>query len=613
MEYVQKKSHALACIMLAIMLGLLIVSIRNESAIVDELAHIPAGFSYVTLLDYRLNPEHPPLLKAMSGLFVYAIVHPHFPVNISSWKDSINGQWDIGYSFLYESGNNADSIIFWARIPVILLSILLGWLLYQWVHRRFGIGTALLTLAFFCFSPTMLAHARYVTTDLGASFGFFIGIASFINLLERPTLRNTLIAGFCFGIAELLKFSLVLLVPMDAIIFILWTLSMPVNDRKQWIRSTWLLFKQIVVMLIIALAVVWAVYGIVTYHYPQERQLRDTTQLLSSYGFRPIVNLDLALIKNPITRPLGHYLLGVLMVQQRAAGGNTAYFLGQVSNKGSRLYFPLLYIVKEPLPLHIFSLIALFYAIAQFCVWRKNLKQAINTSSLWRKVIQDYFVEWSCGVVILVYWIISIKSPLNIGIRHVLPTFPFIYILVSRGVTAWIHRYLIASPHNWKEMFRNIITFGFSVVPRYAISILLLFWLLIGTLTTAPYFLSFYNELGNGTAQGWNIAVDSNYDWGQDLKRLADFVKTNKIQKISLDYFGGGVPHYYMGDHVQGWSSAMGQPKGWFAISATFRQGSFGTPVAGFTGMPATNYNWLKQYPPIARAGSSIFIYKLPE
>ncbi|MFY9479745.1 MAG: glycosyltransferase family 39 protein, partial [Aquabacterium sp.] len=220
MEQLPKKSPILAFFMLTIMFGLLLSSILNESAIVDELAHIPAGYSYAVLSDYRLNPEHPPLLKAISGVFVRTFVNPHFPTDIASWKDEINGQWGMGYSFLYENGNDADAIIFWARIPIILLAIYFGWLFYQWIQRRFGSRVALLTLAFFCFSPTMLAHSRYVTTDLGASFGFFIGIATFIQLLERPTLRNAIIAGLCFAVAQLLKFSLVLLVTICGLMFI---------------------------------------------------------------------------------------------------------------------------------------------------------------------------------------------------------------------------------------------------------------------------------------------------------------------------------------------------------------------------------------------------------
>ncbi len=599
--------------MLAIMLGLLLASIRNESAIVDELAHIPAGFSYATILDYRLNPEHPPLLKAISGAFVRIMANPHFDTAVTSWKDDINGQWGIGYSFLYGTpGNDADAIIYWARIPVILLAVFFGWILYRWLYRQFGAGTALLALAFYSFSPTILAHSRYMTTDLGASFGFFIGIASFIALLEHPSWRNAIIAGLCFGIAQLLKFSLVLLVPIDVILLIFWIISLP--DKKELLPTFGRLMIKIVLALVVALLVIWGVYGLLTYNYPQDRQLSDTSYILTSYGFRPAVNLDLSLIKNPLTRPLGHYLLGVLMVQQRAAGGNTAFFLGEVSARGSRLYFPLLYIVKEPLPLHIFSLFALWYAWRQLRIWRmRRRKLAPDTPSLGES-IRRHIVEISCVVMIGVYWFVSIKSPLNIGIRHVLPTFPFIYILVSRGVIGWVHTNFFPRFTSWREAFSTLFAAAFRTLPRYALSLLLIIWFVFGTVTTAPHFLSFYNELAGGTTQGWKIAVDSNYDWGQDLKRLADFVDTNNISHIALDYFGGGVPSYYMKNRQERWwSSRPGQPKGWFAISATYRQGTFGAPAAGFVRDPGDTYEWLKQYTPIARAGYSIFIYKLPE
>ncbi len=610
-----RKSSIIALIMLATMCGLLLGSILNESAIVDELAHIPAGYSYAVLFDYRLNPEHPPLLKAISGAFVYIFTNAHFPTDIASWKSEINGQWGMGYSFLYEHGNNADDIIFISRIPIILLAVFFGWLLYQWVGKRFGAPTALLTLAFFSLSPTMLAHSRYVTTDLGASFGFFIGIATFIKLIERLTARNAIIAGLCFAIAQLLKFSLVLLVPMYGLMFIIWIISMHSKNKKEWLYQTWILLKKIILMLFVALLLIWAVYGLFTYHYPQERQLNDATHILTSYGFRPAVDLDLWLIRHPLTRPLGQYLLGVLMVQQRAAGGNTAYFLGEVSAAGSRLYFPLLYLVKEPLPVHLFSFIALFYCVIQFRLWLKRRRQATEeTVRTWREIIRHYFVEWSCVIMIAVYWAISMKSPLNIGIRHVLPTFPFIYILISRGVVGWINRHSqLSNPRNWKEVFTNVWFAISKTFPRYVIVTLLLFWLVTGTLTTTPAFLSFYNELAGNTPQGWRIAVDSNYDWGQDLKRLTDFVQQNNIQKIAVDYFGGGVPKYYLGDRVEPWWSSRGQPKGWFAISATFRQGALGTPAPGFIRKPEDNYEWLAKYPPIARAGYSIFIYKLPE
>mgnify|MGYP001613913074 CR=1 FL=1 len=88
--------------------------------------------------------------------------------------------------------------------------------------------------------------------------------------------------------------------------------------------------------------------------------------------------------------------------------------------------------------------------------------------------------------------------------------------------------------------------------------LLLILWLIISTLTTFPHFLSYYNELAGGSRNCWRIAVDSNYDWGQDLKRLVQYMDANHINKISLDYFGGADPRYYLGDRFEAWQSSKG-------------------------------------------------------
>src|SRR3990167_4433501 len=102
----------------------------SDSAIMDELAHIPAGYGYVHNLDYRLNPEHPPLIKALAG-FPLLFLDLKFPTDSPAWKTDINGQWVMGANFLYESGNDADLIIRTARIAPILLTLILIVLIYM--------------------------------------------------------------------------------------------------------------------------------------------------------------------------------------------------------------------------------------------------------------------------------------------------------------------------------------------------------------------------------------------------------------------------------------------------------------------------------------------------
>ena len=107
--------------------------------------------------------------------------------------------------------------------------------------------------------------------------------------------------------------------------------------------------------------------------------------------------------------------------------------------------------------------------------------------------------------------------------------------------------------------------------------------------------------------------MDSNLDWGQDLKRLEEWRKENKIEKLALDYFGGGSPEYYL-KGFESWRSQKGMPLegSYFAISATFLQGAHGKPAPGFVRIPEDSYEWLAGLTPIARAGDSIFIYQIP-
>ena len=142
---------------------------------------------------------------------------------------------------------------------------------------------------------------------------------------------------------------------------------------------------------------------------------------------------------------------------------------------------------------------------------------------------------------------------------------------------------------------------------------LLLLWLTLSSLAAFPFYLSYYNEL-IGIKNGYRYIVDSNYDWGQDLKRLKETMENKKIDKIYLDYFGGGSPRYYLGERYEAWQSAKGAPPSgsYFAISATILQSARGESTKGFIKKPQDSYEWLKNMEPSARGGLSIFIYKIP-
>lgn len=605
---------------------LMFLSASQEAAIMDELAHIPAAYSYLRFFDYRLNPEHPPLVKVLAAIpLVFKKLN--FPLNQEIWTKEVNGQWAVGNQFIYWlNENKADEIIFLARIFPIFLTITLVVFVYWWSRKLFGKWWAQIPAFLVAFSPHFLAHGHYVTTDVGATLGFFIGLYFFNKQLNSPTPKNTILAGIFFGIAQLMKFSVILLVPLFLFLTIIhWIISC--KEKNILLKSknsfSFLIsyLKSLVIIFLIGLAVVWLVYFIFTLNYPASKQQADTEFILSSFAGGPdkewkscqlkslslrcLANLDIWMAKIPVLRALGHYLLGILMVMQRSAGGNTAYFLGEISGGGWWYYFPIVFLLKESLPALIITLLGIILGLGRIFI-----KKIRHLNSL-REYLMMNFAEFSMLVMVIFYWLYSINSPLNIGFRHILPTIPFIYILATGSLKKWVDK-----KNEAKINLRQEIQKITSKHLKIGIILFLLVWVLIETVAATPYFISYFNQIGGGVKNGYRFVTDSNYDWGQDLLRLKNFVEKNGIEKIAVDYFGGGDIFYYLKDRAVSWQSAKGNPADfgikWLAISINSLQGATARPTKGFQRKPEDEYSWLSRYSqPFARVGTSIFVYYL--
>ncbi len=411
--------------------------------------------------------------------------------------------------------------------------------------------------------------------------------------------------------------------------------------------------------------IVYPIYFLFTAHYPIAKQVSDTQALLTSFasgptparqlckGIRCLADVDIWAAKNPITRPYAEYLLGVLMVVQRADGGNTIYFLGHVVQSGGWTYFPILYLLKEPIPTLIIVIVALILALWTAFQTAKNARFRVF------KPIWDYIglnlPEFTMGSFIALYWGYSMHSSLNIGIRHIIPTLPFIYILAAGVWKKWFLFYQSNAPHmtdmpygTYATNLTNMLSSFVGAALKYLLLVLILVWLALETLFSAPYFLSYFNEFSGGTMNGYHYVTDSNYDWGQDLLRLQSWVNAHpEVDTIAVDYFGGGNPKYYLGSGSTSltigkevdWSSAKGNPAEnsanktyesngtypdihWLAVSVNTLEGDIQPLGPGQTRNASDTYSWLTELrppqpslgsvpPPDYRIGTSIFVYKL--
>ena len=623
--------------------GLLSYAAITDGPNFDEKAHIPAGYTYARFMDYRLNPEHPPLLKFLSGIPLL-FLDLKFDTAGKNWN-GVNEQWRSGDELMFGGGNDADLIISWARFFPIIFTILTIILIYFVSRKILGEKWAILPTIFFGLSPTVLAHGHYVTTDIAGAFGIILAIFYYSKLLQEPNAKNTWKAGLAFGVAQLTKFSAFLLIPFLILItgikLIADGLSDPEPDktiRRRNLRKdfqAWL-FRLVGVGLIGVFLVVNAAYFGLS-QMPAEKQTADMENIMTSFATGPTPEGQMCkpircpadaviwLSKNPITRPLSWYMMGVLMVVQRSAGGNTNYYMGGVSGKGTASYFPTVYALKETLPALLFVLSGLLLGAYAFL---KNFRSGKTLKFRFAEMLRERPLEVSLFLFALLYWANSITSPLNIGVRHVLPTIPMLYILAA---SAW-KRKMDKSPTpnvlppqtplpimSWKD--RILASKG-----KLAIAIMLI-WFGAEVAAASPNYLSYYNQLAGGTKNGYRYATDSNYDWGQDIERFAKWLKEHtEVDKIAFHYFGGGQMSYYLGEKAETWWSSRGNPKEgnikWFAISVNELQGHFQKPRAGFERKPEDAYLWLKEGremqpglggvpKPDYIAGTSIFIYKL--
>ncbi|HBI25259.1 MAG: Glycosyl transferase, family 39 [Candidatus Wolfebacteria bacterium GW2011_GWC2_39_22] len=635
-KFFASAQYVLLAIILSVSFLLMYDSSQKEAAIMDELAHIPAGYGYVSELDARLNPEHPPLVKIAAALPLL-FLDLNFPTDSTAWKDDVNGQWVMGSQFLYESGNDADRILAVSRLGPIILMLLLSLLVFVWSRSLMGSWWALLPTTLTAFSPSMLAHGHYVTTDVGASLGFILAIYFFGKFMLHNTKKNLAYAGVAYGIAQLLKFSAVLLIPLFLFLIAVFVFVKAFNHRVSllsklgyFVNYSFRYLGYLAGIFAVGYFLVYLVYIPITINYPMEKQKSDTTYILSNFGgenntipectitapkARCLADLTIAMTTNTIARPFAQYMLGVLMVTQRAAGGATGYFMNEVSNAGWWYYFPVVFFYKEPLPSLILIGFALLLGIGTFL---KNFRGPSRLKERFFTYVNLNFAEFSMLSFIALYWLYSMSSPLNIGVRHVLPTIPLMYILTAGRIKQWTRQELDLS----YGLLRNILTVIWSTLKssfKTAIILFFVLWYIAEAFLAGPYFISYFNELADGTPNGYRIVTDSNYDWGQDLKRLAEFTEQNNISKIAVNYFGGGSLPYYFGDKAVAWNSTMGNPKQegieWFAISINNLQSSIAPIVSDLHRNPEDEYPWLLKdkspYSPDARAGTSIFIYKL--
>lgn len=615
MDWIQKKSkYLVAAILTAVFVVSLVVS-SQESTTMDEQAHIPSGYTYVRYQDMRLNPEHPPLLKDLAGIPLQ-FLNVNFPTDSPEWQSGVNAQWVLGDKFLHE--NNADAITFWSRVPITLVALLLGFFIYLWTKELAGTVAGLFALVLYAFDPNILGHNHYVTTDIGIAASIFIATYYFVKFIKVPSWKNVVLAGIFLGVAQFTKFSAVLLFPIFGLVVILYGIF----KKKQAMDDTlpgryragkiWEYIYKYAVAVIICFVLIWIVYFPNTWNMPAEKIQDISNQVFGDAGAGKIAKQVVTGMSTlPLLKGMSEYFLGVFMVFVRVTGGNTYYFFGTVTNHATAWYFPAVFFLKETLPflfLLIFTSAYSLYEIVRNILARKEswIKRIGLTI---KEYLETKVAYYSMLIFVALYWYLSITGNLNIGFRHLFPVLPFMYLLIAKKTFDFL---AAIKTENTKKLFQKVL-------------LVIVIWIILEPIIFFPSYISYFNEAAGGPQSGYKYVTDSNTDWGQDLKRLRNWVDEynkkekakcsppaacfpNLIDKIRIDYFGGSRPSYYFPQEFLPWHDKRDKETGWYALSAGFMQESIHRQK-----QPGEkSYEWLLDYEPVTRIGDSIFVYYIP-
>ncbi len=551
------------------MFGTLISLAKNTGITIDEGPHILAGYTYWKFGDYRANPEHPPLFKDLAGLPVY-LANPNWPQDNLLWNDPNTNPY-ISQSldskkFLFNSNNDADKLIFLARIPMVLITILLGFVVFWWTRKVWGQVPAIFTLSLYVFNPNILAHGFLVTNDIFSALACLVLIISWTGFVKEQNKKNFLYLVLAISLCLLVKFSLgTALIAMFLFCFVYSGLTTQKGDLKKYffpaVLATALSF------IFIYLVYAWHLRGQSIQNLIANAKFLTEAPIYSLYSI-------------PGLAPLVHWFYGLMIALSRGANGSVVTFLGNIGNSWW-YYFPVLWLAKNPVMLNIMAVLGLASI-------KNNYKKTDQ--------LQKYPELIMIVVFVIFYWVVLINSSLNIGIRHIFPIIIPMFILIALC---------------FNDFVQNLQT---KIDKKYILIVCLILYSITAVISY-PNYLSYYNFLAGGTDNGYKIADDSNYDWGQDVNKLQEYVNVNKIQNLKLDYFGIADPSYYL-NSWKPLDPTKGKQTGWIAVSITSLQEGLGLPVdleeKYKQNMTFNYYDWLRDYQPVGRVGKSIFIYFIP-
>jgi 4-amino-4-deoxy-L-arabinose transferase-like glycosyltransferase len=474
------------CLLLVVLSLQLFFSVRRESQTWDEANHIFTGYRSWTHADFGLNPEHPPLVKLLATVPLLWL-----PLKSPELKESFfkEDAFLRGKEFLYQ--NDADKILARTRTAAAILTLLTALVVFFGTREMFGTGAAFIALTLLTFDPNLQAHGALITTDVGLACFMFLSVYLYYRFLKSPSALRLIAVGLAVGLVLAVKHTGLLVLP------ILFLLSFT-EIRGRALKT----LGSLALITLIGCLVLWSFYRFRYDARPGGLQLNPP---LAEYvkGLEPYQAWPISTAARFHLLPES-YLYGLVDVKL-TANYYTSYVLGKVYAHGVWFYFPVAFLIKSTV-----GVLALFLLSLGVIATRR-----LNH---WREII-------FLAVPVIFYLIVAMTVGMNIGVRHILVVYVFLYVLIGGAMWA-----LVQKSRKW----------------TYALAVLLLVHA-ASSMMAFPNYIAYGNELWGGPSQTHKYLTDSNADWAQQLKSVKQYLDARGVKECWFVYFAAGVaePSYY--------------------------------------------------------------------
>ena len=543
--------------------GVLVFSTASYCTVThDEYWHIPVGLYNLRYQQFDFDDLNPPLgrMVAAAPLFFLA----EHPERIPTVRNDL---WAYGDEFLELEGDRFHFLVVAARCMGVLLSVFFALVAASWATEEFGFRSGLATILMWSLSPSLIANAGLATNDLFVSGLFLAAVWRVRRLAISGTTKDGVLVGLLIGLACLVKFTGLLL-------FGVAPLCLVVSRPSAVGRPNW---SDLAIRLAVGYCVAVLVINAGYLFHGSGVAIGDYS--FASKACRSIQSGFSSLAAMPVPLPES-FLRGVDHQRAMMEGNHPVYLSGEWSETGFWTYFVWVFAWKLPHGLQILTAITTWAWFHQ----RKSKLISAEQRHSQNAVLKTLLIP--SGVL----FAIGSLSGMQLGLRYVLPAVPLLMIYGSWFLAEWFPaRGRITNAVCWIALLSSI----FSVRHH-------------------PHHLAYFNELSGGPSNGWKLLSDSNIDWGQDLRKLKEYLDVHpEVADLRLAYFGT-FPPGQLGLKYR-LPSPTPEP-GWYAVSVNLLQGR-PNPLRNSDDSTENVYrdrcSYLRFFEPKARIGESIRVYQL--